>query len=49
LVEKGADAKAQRPSGVDYLMRAAGHEDVQTVRFLLDQGLDPHHATDVAG
>jgi ankyrin repeat protein len=47
LVEKGADAKAQRPSGVDYLMRAAGHEDVQTVRFLLDQGLDPHHATDV--
>jgi ankyrin repeat protein len=44
LVEKGADPKAIRPGGSDYLMRAAEYQQPQMVRFLLDKGLDPHVA-----
>jgi ankyrin repeat protein len=44
LIEKGANVKELRPTGSDYLIRAAGHHDIRTVRFLLDKGLDPHRA-----
>ncbi|MDE3197111.1 MAG: ankyrin repeat domain-containing protein [Acidobacteriota bacterium] len=44
LMEKGADPKAKRPSGADYLMRAAEYQDPAMVHFLLDKGLDPHAA-----
>jgi ankyrin repeat protein len=45
LIEKGADLKAILPTGFDYLQRVAGHEEAQTVRWLLDKGIDPHRAT----
>jgi ankyrin repeat protein len=45
LIEKGAAPLALRPNGVDYLMRAAQHQDVQGVKYLLDNKLDPHRAT----
>jgi ankyrin repeat protein len=44
LIEKGANVKEARPTGADYLMRAAEHEHLSTVRLLLDKGLDPHRA-----
>jgi ankyrin repeat protein len=48
LAGKGADLKQIRPDGGDLLIRATPLQDPQTVRFLLDHGLDPHHA-DQAG
>jgi ankyrin repeat protein len=43
LIGKGADLKQMGIRDTDYLMRAAEHEDVSTLRLLLDKGLDPHH------
>lgn len=44
LIEKGADVKAMRTTGADYLMRAIWPQDGATVKLLLDKGLDPHRA-----
>ena len=44
LLEKGANAAELRPSGADYLMRAAGHEDAGVIRLLLQKGADPRRA-----
>jgi len=46
LLEKGANVKEIRPSGADYLIRAAAHQDAGTIRLLLEKGLEPRRTTE---